>query len=137
MHIHQDTGRSQDLIQTALTQFVGSYRVSEAHESGFPRAGTPVTIEANRRDATITVGGSGDLDRRLRLTGRLDAATRSLRGSYDDQNVFELSLGRFLRQRRPGPSDGGSSQRGLSCVIRNRIIEPESSSWDADEDGPG
>ncbi len=108
------------------TELTGRFRVSDSHLP-FPQNGTPVTIELSRRVAQITVGEARDPER-LSLQGRLDPTTRKLKGPYDDRHVFEMSLtGR----------GGEKSRRRLFCQISvNGDGLPNSSSWEADEDGP-
>ncbi len=112
---------------TGLANFYGSSCVSRSRVS-FPREGAPVMIEPNGRGVQITVGSRN----RLILNGSLDARTGHLTGDYNENQVFELSLS------AKDPSFERSDKRHLCCGIHGgEDVCPASSSWDADEDGPG
>ncbi len=108
-----------------LAQFTGRFRVSKTPHR-FPRVGTPVTIEAGEHGAQITVGEPHDVNC-LILSGSFDATSRRLKGDYDDFHRFALSLGETSRSK---------SSRRLTCGIEPKDGVPNSSSWEADEDGP-
>ena len=100
------------------TDFAGRYLVTR----GEPRRGTAVTIEEDGSDWRIVLG---DVRKPSQvLTGRLDPRSGVLHGEHGFYS-FKLSL------------EGSRPRRQLLCGLTpiNPKATPESSSWEADEDG--
>ncbi len=134
-----DQPRDDQARDTGHERFFGRFTVSQKRGTlDLPDEGTPITLEENGRGARITIGNPLDSECRI-LTGSCDAKTGCLTGSYNESYKFEFSLQTSsLPSARDGREDTGFQRRRLTCAISMKGVgSPASSSWDADEDGPG
>ncbi len=100
------------------------FRIVNTNNLSYPERGTPVTITPQGdRGVEVLIGGPRD-KRRLRLEGKRDRRAGGYTGTYGEPGS------RFVISRGKSAEAAGRVQ----CKI-DFPVEPESSSWEADEDG--